>query len=505
MLGGRNARPAIRRLAFVCLALAASDCGGGSSGDGASGQLGVRARWEQPSAHRASLAGARPVPQRSFGAAIPAAVNAVRIVVAPAGGEPCCMAVSRGSTAFANRRVILAGLAGGEIDVTISGYPETFAPADGIGARCPTIPATDAEACVAGARTLPSFASDPVPVTVVPGERASTGDVLIPSVPFLVDRTPAEGATVVRARVPVRFAVVSAAANVVATSIAVRAEAAGSPPRVFASSMTLSPCDERSAGGTVRCTSGADLDVAGFLVDAETDALPAGPARVTIEASDNATPPRMLAFSYDIMVAPGATTTTTSTSTTTPSASTTTLGATTTTTLPAATTTTTLAPGTTTTTAAPTTTSSTTSTTVPTTTTTITTTTSTTLPAGTDRCDVIFGFTAPVLVGALVFQVDYLATEGGFEGTGQQVQCFGLAGDSHNFNDDDAGAVLSIAMNSGNGVPGPADVAVCSYVGPAPPGFEVEGFAIETLRAEDPQGGPADTGAEVTGVTCGSN
>ncbi len=619
----------------LLLILVASACGGGGSGDSASadGSLSFRAVWEQPNNSKLLRTGLPVEPAASFGPAIPAAVNAVRITLAPTGPDDppaCCVAVPRGSAAFVARRLVLGSLPAGDVLVAVDGFPTAFAPADGFASRCVTVPANDGVACEGAQRALPSFLATPNAVTIIPGERTSAGDIAIASVPFPVDLSPAEGAIVAQAQVPVRFAVVTANNAIAPGSIDVRVQA-GSPPRPFGVTIaTPQPCDERVPNPTTRCTTGADLDVAGFLVDALTDPLPAGPATLTIEAEDNANPPRQLLLSYGITVNPGATTTTSTSTTSTTSTSASTSSSTSLpvqTTLPPTTTTITIPP--TTSTLPPTTTTTQVTTTTLTTTTTLQppivcsltfgvnsseslatlaynadyttasgrferlsegarcsqvrpeapvftfddetkrilsttinspvtgfanpgdvalckfytadptlvtindfvitvtsatlvgggaanpavalnkltcgpsgTTTTTTLPPLPQSCDITFGFTTSDLISQLNFAVNYLPTEGAFDGTGNAVQCVGLAGDNHNFFDDETNRRLDTVIFSANGMPGPTDVALCRYTGPAPPGFE-QGFLVNTLLANDPNGNPTGAAVVVTNAVCG--
>jgi hypothetical protein len=57
-------------------------------------------------------------------------------------------------------------------------------------------------------------------------------------------------------------------------------------------------------------------------------------------------------------------------------------------------------------------------------------------------------------------------------------------------------------MTAPSGVQGPADVARCRYVGPAPAGFE-GAIGVGTPLARDPTGTTSNANIQITSVTCG--
>jgi hypothetical protein len=382
--------------------------------------------------------------------------------------------------------LILGGLGAGDVLVAVDGFPTAFAPADGVNSRCVTVPANEGAMCDAGQTALPSFLAAPNAVTVVPGERASAGDIAIASVPFLADLVPGDGATVAQARVDIRFAVVSANGQIDPASIDVRA-AAGVPAQTFGATLQPpQPCDERVANPTTRCTAGADIDVAGFLVDATTDPLPAGPATITIEAEDRANPPRRMQFTYGITVAPGATTTTSTTTTSTTSVS---VSSTTSTSIPVLSTTT--LPPTTTTTQVTTTTTSTTTTTL----------------APPFVCTLTFSVANSQVLESLAYDTDYTAASGRFERLSEGSRCSTIRPEAPVVTfDDEANRVLTTTINSPvSGFANPGDIALCKFYTADPTLVAIDDFVITITGATLPGGGTADPVVVLSNLDCGGS
>lgn len=471
-------RDRIYLLATGALALALAGCGGGSADSAASG-LRFRAFWEQSAATDAIAFGATGDSElpHSFGGTIPTAVHTVRVTLVPAdpsGPPSCCIAVERGSTTFANRVLTLDGIREGDTVITLRGYPTSYAPADGIARRCPTVPADAGVACDTTRSALPSFSSDSKTVTVVAGETTDAGDFLIYSMPFLTDLDPAPGATVVGPNIAVRAGVVDAINNVTQGDVSVTV-AAGTPASPVAFAMQpLVACDERAPGSPTPCTVAADMEVAGYLVDGTSAPVAPGTAQITISATNDATPQRAMVYAYEVNVVAPATTTTTSV----PGTSTTTLAAATTTTL--ATSSTTLSS-----TSSTTTTSSTTSTTL-----------------GASSCVVTFGLTNGAAVAGLTFDVDYSAAPGDFTGSGATVSCTvnPATGAFGAFNDADASRQLRLGVISVADFVGPIDLVDCDFV--ALPDPVAGDFALSVVESFAADLSAVVSTVGVTNITC---
>ena len=183
------------------LALALAGCGGSNAGFGTQdGGLSMRLRWEQPAETHGQRAH---VPRSGFGAPLPAAVQAARIIYRPENGVACCVAFDPRHPAFANRRSLsLRHLPLGPGTVSVAGYADTVVPADGAGAVCDAAPSEAVRPCVSDARETASYRSSPQSLELFPGSN-DAGQIDVPAVPFLVPRTlqPPPGAS---ATIPVR-------------------------------------------------------------------------------------------------------------------------------------------------------------------------------------------------------------------------------------------------------------------------------------------------------------
>ncbi len=205
----------------------------------------------------------------------------------------------------------------------------------------------------------------------------------------------------------------------------------------------MQACDEQVANPVVPCSSGPDIDVTGYVVDGSAGPVPVGPARVTILASNDGTPPRSLAYSYEINIEPPLVSSTTSTTNPTNS-------------------------------------------TVTSLTVTSTSMTSTTT-LGPSACTVTFGLTNVVGVAGLTFDVDYAAAAGDFTGSDAAVSCApnpGL-GALGAFNDNDAARTMRIGLLAVSDFAGPADLATCDFVGlPAPVVGDFTVTLVESFAAD---------------------
>ncbi len=473
------------RLVVVSIAISLlmlSACGGNELAGTSS--LGFRVLWQEaPVSGSLQIGRHNTARAASFGSTIPAAVNTVRIQLRASGingSLSCCVAVRRGSQAFADRSLTLAALPAGDLEVSIAGYASDFAPADGVTAKCATRPDSAGTACDGDRGQLASFGSAPATVTVQPAERADAGDILMYPLPFLIGLQPEPDASVDGPQLPIRFTVVSAIHDVVANSVGVQATPAGARSAATFNLRSSTVCDDATANP---CSPGGNLEVRGLLIDGLIDGLTAGTANVSITARNDDTPQRNMSFQYPIVVNSGASTTTTLPTTT--STSSTTSSTTTTST-------------TTTSTTSSTTTSTTTNTTGSTTS---TSTTSTTLLAA-QRCTITFGVTNAVSLVGLTFDVDYSAARGTFPGAADLVACranpgIGVAGA---FNNDVANSVLILGIVSIVPFNGPVDVIDCDFTPSATP---VSGdFAISVNDAIAPNLAPTVANVGITSIAC---
>jgi len=435
--------------------------GGGSSGQ-ESGQLAFRLVWQQrdESSAAASRASARETVTASstegsaagFAGSIPPSVSAIRFIITPsdAPGDACCVAVLRGSNAFEQRSIVIDGLLAGDITLDVSGYPEKRAPDDGIARTCSTTPSDPGIVGCSGAGDLwPSYGSDPVGLSVLPGQVSDAGNISLYSLPFLIDLEPPPGGNTESTTPLLRLSVVDAAASV-DPGLEVSIDQDSGKIAVNADQMT--PCNDRVA--EQECSPGGALDVTGFAFAGHpVSALDAGAATVRVLASNQAEPPRSLDATYDISVGSG-TTTTSSTSSTIGTTSTT-LG-----------------------------------------------TTSTTIAGQT--CAVRFALlTQEVAVTGLLFNVDYANAAGSFSGSGSEVACRSLVTQDTAlaaFNDEDAQQTLSVAM-----VVAPAsfvagDLVECDFVASQIP--EPADFAVTVVEAVGPDNQPLDVSVGASTIQC---
>jgi hypothetical protein len=280
-------------VASTVVFLTLAGCGGGSSIGGSEAGLQANAVWQQRRAlaSRAALTAngqVQPPEGGGFGPELPASVATVRILFEAQNGYRCCVAVDPDGITpdpdTGQRQVIVRPLPDGPGSVQIAGFPGGLAAAPpGVTERCPTDPDNVGSDCAAGILDTPSFASDPAPVVIVPGELTDAGDIPVPSVPFLIATrsSPSPGASV-DSPVAVGFTVVDASVSVDPTSVmaSLVPQSGGSA----ALDLDLTPCDD--LGGNDPCSEGGALGVSGFHAASAPQALPQGSARVEIAGDE---------------------------------------------------------------------------------------------------------------------------------------------------------------------------------------------------------------------------
>ncbi|HEY2773227.1 MAG TPA: hypothetical protein VGK20_04145 [Candidatus Binatia bacterium] len=456
MANTSRSRPRSILLGSAILA-AASGCGGGGGGGGLPAtNLAFSVNWEQKAAVSASSeqAGA-PGTESQFATPIPLSVNAIRFIVTPSTGTQCCIAVLRDSQAFIDRHILLTGIADGQAELEVNGFPTDFAPARGVAATCATLPPGQGSPCSGPQNTLPSFGSDAIPVDVVPGQQ-NVVNVDVHSLPFLLDLNPPDAGTADGVRPHVRFTVVDAVHDVNADSIDVQL----SDPPVTAAADILSAlhCADNDPQ-LPECSSGGALDVRGLKILSQSPSdLPPGTANLTIRATNTGSPTQSMESDTTFTVPGGETTTTTATSTTSTSSTTTSTGETTTTTL---------------------------------------------LPPQT-FCLKYSVSNAVDLVG-ISWTTSYGTTGGDFIGTGENVACTKLLSTNPDetlatFNDDDANDELHAAIVSAQTFSGPVDLALCRFQ-QSPP-LVLANLIVQVTEATAPDLSAADATVVIEEIQC---
>jgi hypothetical protein len=446
-MGNKTPRSQSRSLpaiALGALALAAAGCGGGgSSGSSAPTGLAFRVAWEQRATPGGTSGAASPAAvdgaELGFEEEIPPSVNAIRFVLTPPSGEPCCVAVLRGSAAFEERRIVLANVTPGEGELEVNGYPTNFAPADGIDEECNTN--GDGTPC-SSQETLPSFGSGDIEIDVI-ANTTNIVNVSVHSLPFLLDLDPADGETADEQRPHISFAVVDAN-HAVDDDIEVLIEQGELSTGVEFDSV------DRCADGDNElpdCSEGGELEVQGFLVESQSQVpLDPGPASLHIEATNTAPTPRSMESDTTFIVPEGTTTTTTSLSTTT----------------------------------------------------------STTAPEPPATFCVLFTVDSSVDLLGVSYTVDYSASDGEFNGTGEDVECFSLIDNGQNtltsFNDDEGTSQLNSAVISAETFSVPQAIAQCEFL-QVPP-LDLGGITIQVTEATAGDLSPASATVTITETTC---
>jgi hypothetical protein len=117
-------------LTLLCVFAFVAGCGGGSSSEGGSASISLRALWQQPDAGLSAAAGGgAQVVGNGFGPEIPAAVRTVQLTI-ESGAIRCCLAIPRDealATPIADpedgrRTVILDDLPEGAASVVVRGF-----------------------------------------------------------------------------------------------------------------------------------------------------------------------------------------------------------------------------------------------------------------------------------------------------------------------------------------------------------------------------------------------
>ena len=272
-------------LAVVGL-LTLAACGGGGSGGGESGSLDVRPVWPEPSG--------------GISAALPSAVQTVRVVLDSEAGLHCCIAVDPATVPIDNttglRLLLLDKLPPGPATFSMVGFPTDFAPApEGFTEICPTDPPDIGQACDTTRPATSSFDSPEQSITIIAGQRSQPTDITMEALPFVFDLHPAPGDSA-PSPLSVAFAAAEAVTGIDGSSITVEALFRSLSKRI---SVQLSPCDD---GSTSPCSQNGQLQVTGFHAVGTPVALPPGPASLRITARNLASPPRELDFTYDFTV-----------------------------------------------------------------------------------------------------------------------------------------------------------------------------------------------------------
>jgi hypothetical protein len=440
--------PARAPLAFAAsaLALAAAGCGGGgSSGSGVPTGLAFRVAWEQPST-RGGVPGAASLTAASgaelgFEEEIPPSVNAIRFVLTPPSGEACCVAVLRGSPAFEERRIVLGNVIPGDSTLEVNGYPTSFAPADGVGQTCDT---NGAGSACSSVDTLPSFGSGDIEVDVI-ANTTNIVEVSVHSLPFLLDLDPDDGETADGNPPPISFAVVDANHDIASgVDILVTQGENSSAVEII---------DEQDcADGDAElpdCSEGGELEVRGRLIEAiGLETLEPGTANLHIEATNTAPVPRSMESDTTFIVPD--TVETTTTSTTTP-----------------------------------------------------TSTTSTTQEEPPATFCVAFTVDSNVDLLGVSYIVNYAASDGEFDGTGEDVECFSLIDGGNtltSFNDDEGTSTLNSAVISAETFSVPQAIAQCFFL-QVPP-LDLSGISIQVTEATAGDLSPASATVTIAETTC---
>lgn len=309
-------------LATFC-AVSASGCGGGSSGPQGNSSFTAQVLWEQiDDTHSTSPArGLAEEAQRGFGPTIPRLVRTVRIIVRPAHGDDCCLAIERTDPAFEERLVVVRGLPAGRATVRVTGFATVGAPPEEEATElCATDPPGVGSLCSAPL-SAPPFDSDPVSVDLIEGQRTDAGDIEVFAIPFILEEewNPAPNGSIERLQ-RATFTVVDARSGIDASSIALRITQGSET--VFPV-LDRTPCDDDA--GTTPCSIGGTLGVRGYRVASEPlpHTLTIGLAEFGITASNLEVPPealRLQPYSVNIASEP-ATPTPTPTLTVTPTPS----------------------------------------------------------------------------------------------------------------------------------------------------------------------------------------
>lgn len=273
------------------------DVGCGSSTGQSGGAMTFRALWESQGT-TASARSPQPAPgspaaiaSGSFGPQLPAAVQTIQIVIRSDAGTRCCLAVSPQSVP--SGVLVLDALPAGPATVTLAGFATDFAPApSGVTSECAVDPAGAGRACITSRYAAPSYQSDPQPVNIVTGAETDAGDIPVYAVPFLLTLKPVPNSAVTSPP-SFMYTVVDAVSGVDGSTINLAVAPNGQLPVNVG--LTVTACSDHT--GTP-CSPCGQLGVAGFVVSSATTSVAAGTAQVRIDATNLASPPRSLDFTY---------------------------------------------------------------------------------------------------------------------------------------------------------------------------------------------------------------
>jgi hypothetical protein len=274
-------------VALVAVAVTLSaGCGGSDDSGGRGGGVALHATWERPN----GPSGAR---LQSFdgGSDIPAAVQTVEVRIQ---GDD--FLIQQFVDPTETREVLIENVPVGPATVAVFGY-------DMAGVNADSGPIT------------PSYASNPVRISVDAGATTDVGDVAVLAVPFVTNLSPVPDAVNVSPAAVVSFVVATARGNIASQSVTIRI--AGDPQVTAgqpAAGVQFEPCDD---GGASPCVSPSQ-NLRGFRFRRAGDLPALQRIQVSVAATDQNQPPRALipnpftyAFSTGQAVIATATTTTT--------------------------------------------------------------------------------------------------------------------------------------------------------------------------------------------------
>lgn len=343
-LGERRARqpsPGVLWLWLAIILASVAACGGDSSSSshGGSGSLSFQVMWEQTAGGSAGqvsstpcgtpAATTGPVSPGGFGDSLPAAVQAIQIVVRSESGPACCVNFARGEVE--NRRVALANIPSGAATVNVSGFSSDDAPIAEPMKKCDVtsvagagIPGSSACTNVRPAALNRSFQSDDKEMTVLSAGTSNAGPILVYAVPFvllgdqaaqqpLVPGLPPTPEDLVGTVVDLAFTIVDAGSAIEHASLTVLQGTQSAEIRLATSGcadQAIRPNDDSRTD----CSVDGALEVAGFVMSGRrTLEFVEGSAMATICATDGAG--RSATFSYPFKFLPLPTETSTTTAT----------------------------------------------------------------------------------------------------------------------------------------------------------------------------------------------
>jgi YVTN family beta-propeller protein len=241
-------------------------------------------------------------PPGGFPEGVPESVKTLRIVFESDDGSlRCCVAVDpfgapqdpESQERFIELNQPPAGLA----TIRIDGFATDFAPTvNGITDVCAILPPTAVKGpCDQSRLATPSFRGAPTRVDVPEVGRGDAGEIPLPSVPFLVDFEPLPASDQM-SPVDFSFTIADTLFGIDANSVRLDVSDSGGE---FEVDLDLEACDD---AGSQTCSSGGELAVSGFKVQAEPVSL-SGPVQARIRALNLAPTPQSLDFTYEFGVA----------------------------------------------------------------------------------------------------------------------------------------------------------------------------------------------------------